>query len=81
MRWSELNDEQKTLLAAWFILADAEYPYMEELPLEYSLPLAEVAEAAGKHPRRRFIRRGLAADVPSNRRRIVRVTKQRHQLA
>jgi hypothetical protein len=81
VRWPNLNDEQKALLAAWFILADAEKPLTEDLPLEFSTAIAELAAAAGKYHPRRFIRQHMEVGVPVNRRRRVRARKRRGQLA
>lgn len=81
MEWSDLNQEQRSDLTAWFLLADAEPPSKREnLPLEYSAAIAELASAAGKNPRTRFGKRQ-GTVVISNRRRIVRRRKAVGQLA
>lgn len=72
VRVSDLNDEQKALLAAWFILADAEIPKGEDLPLEFSTALAELSAATGTYHKRRFIRHRMGTGVPANQKRRVK---------
>lgn len=82
MRWSDLNEEQKPLLAAWFLLAIAKPPSPEEdLPLEYSTALSELCATVGKYYQRRFTRLHLTPGVVHGQRRNVRVSKSRGQLA
>jgi hypothetical protein len=57
MQLSDLTDEQKVLLAAWFILADASPPSKDEpLPVECVAALAELSESTGKYGRSRLVR-------------------------
>lgn len=55
MKWSDLNKERQTLLAAWYILADASPPeHGEELPLEAVEAISYLAAATGKRKRYRY---------------------------
>lgn len=76
MRWNQLSRDQQVALAAWYILADAETPSLrEELPVEYSLALSELAATCGKYYPRRFLRRRLTTGLPRHPHRKPRVTR------
>lgn len=76
MRLSDLNDEQRLYLAAWFILADASPPSpTEELPLEAQEALAELSASTGKYPRARFRHHRATTGLVHGRRRKARASK------
>lgn len=87
MKWSDLNQEQQSFLSAWFLLANAEPPSkLEDLPIEYSDAISELASVVGTHKRYRFQKMVRSGDtgcqtVMPNRRRIVRRRKAIGQLA
>lgn len=92
MRLSDLSDESKRLLAAWFLLAEAYPPGAgEDLPLGYEAALSELAASTGKYRRSRarsgdVIRRGRIQGAPTagvinGSRREVRARKGRAALA
>lgn len=53
MQWSDLNNEQRVLLTAWYALAGLEQPHRtERLPIEYEAALREMVGICGVAPYR-----------------------------